>query len=379
MAGTLVTTNIVQTAVAMGLDALRQQVVLPRIVNRSYEDRIGPAARQGSTVNVAVPSAITTRTVTADVVPPAVTAVTPTSVAITLDQWKEAPFAMSDQAISQVQRGIIPMQMSEAVKSLANTVDDYLWSLIDTTAGVYGYTGTAGTTPFASNVSQYLDARAIANNQLMPMDNRFVILDADAEANALQLSAFLDASAAGTKETIVEGEIGYKLGARWLMSQNVATHTETNSPSSWLVNDASVAVGDTTLTVDGGSGAPVEGDIFVVAGSTQTYQVSSATSTVITMTPSIQYAYADNAALTFKGSYVENLLLHRDLIGFAMAPLMETEQFEGGSMSATAVDEDSGLALRLEITRQYKQYQWAFDALYGGAVIRPELGVIIAG
>tara|TARA_R110000824_G_scaffold14098_1_gene60440 strand:+ start:329 stop:1468 length:1140 start_codon:yes stop_codon:yes gene_type:complete len=379
MAGTLVTTNIVQTAVAMGLDALRQQVVLPKIVNRSYEDRIGPAARQGSTVNVAVPSAITTRSVTADVVPPAVTAVTPTSVSISLDQWKEAPFAMSDQAISQVQRGIIPMQMSEAVKSLANTVDDYLWSLIDSASGVYGYTATAGTTPFASNVSQYLDARAIANNQLMPMDNRFVILDADAEANALQLSAFLDASAAGTKETIVEGEIGYKLGARWLMSQNVATHTETNSPTGWLVNDASVSVGDTTITVDTGSGAPVEGDIFSVAGSTQTYQVSSATSTVITMTPSVKFAYANNAALTFKGSYVENLLLHRDLIGFAMAPLMETEQFSGGSMSATAVDEDSGLALRLEITRQYKQYQWSYDVLYGGAVIRPELGVIIAG
>ena len=379
MAGTLVTSNVVQTAVAMGLDALRQQVVLPKIVNRSYEDRIGPAARQGSTVNVAVPSAITTRSVTADVVPPAVTAVTPTSVSITLDQWKEAPFAMSDQAISQVQRGLVPMQMSESVKSLSNTIDDYLWSLIDSTGGVYGYTGTAGTTPFASNVSQYLDARAIANNQLMPMDNRFVILDADAEANALQLTAFLDASAAGSKETIVEGEIGYKLGARWAMSQNVSTHTETNSPSSWLVNDASVAVGDSTITVDGGSGAPVEGDVFVVAGSSATYQVSSATSTVITMTPAVQYAYADNAALTFKGSYVANLLLHRDLIGFAMAPLMETEQFQGGSMSATAVDEDSGLALRLEVTRQYKQYQWSFDALYGGAVIRPELGVIIAG
>ena len=40
MAGSLVTTNVVQTAVAMGLDALRQQVVLPRIVNRSYEQDI---------------------------------------------------------------------------------------------------------------------------------------------------------------------------------------------------------------------------------------------------------------------------------------------------------------------------------------------------
>ena len=97
MAGTLVTTNIVQTAVAMGLKALREQVVMPRLVNRSYEDRIGAGATKGSTVNVAVPSAIT-RSVTADVVPPAVTAVTPTSVAISLDQWKEAPFAMSDQS-----------------------------------------------------------------------------------------------------------------------------------------------------------------------------------------------------------------------------------------------------------------------------------------
>ena len=330
MAGTLVTSNVVQTAVAMGLDALREQVVLPKIVNRSYEDKIGPGQRQGSTVNVAVPSAITTRSVTADVVPPAVTAVTPTSVSITLDQWKEAPFAMSDAAISRVQAGLIPMQMSEAVRSLANTIDDFLWSKIDSASGVYGFTGTSGTTPFASNVSQYLDARAIANNQLMPMDNRYVILDADAEANALQLTAFLDASAAGTKETIVKGDIGYKLGAQWLMSQNVPTHTETNSPSSWLVNDASVAVGDSTITVDGGSGAPVVGDIFSVAGSTQTYQVTSATSTVITMTPSVKYAYADNAALTFVGSYKANLLLHRDLIGFAMAPLMETEQFKGG-------------------------------------------------
>ena len=379
MAGTLVTTNIVQTAVAMGLEALRQHVVLPRLVNRSYEDRIGPGASKGSTVNVAVPSAITTRSVTADVVPPAVTAITPTSVAITLDQWKEAPFAMSDQAISQVQKGIIPMQMSEAVKSLANTIDDYLWSLIDSTGGVYGYTGTAGTTPFASTVTAYLDARAVANNQLMPMDDRFVILDADAEANALALTAFLDASASGSKETVVKGDIGYKLGAQWLMSQNVSTHTETNSPSSWIVNDASVAVGDTTITVDGGSGAPVEGDIFSVAGSTQTYQVSSATSTVITMTPAVTYAYADNAALTFKGSYVANVLLHRDLIGFATAPLIETQQFDGGSMTATAVDEQSGLSLRLEVTRQYKQYQWSIDCLYGGAVIRPELGVIIAG
>ena len=164
MAGTMVTTNILQTVVAMGLDALRQQVVLPKILNRQYEQEI-VGSRKGATVNVAVPSAITARSVTADVVPPAVTAITPTSVSVTLDQWYEAPFAMDDKAIAQTLRGIIPMQLSEAIKALANNSDDYLWSLFDSSAGIYGYTGTAGTTPFASDVSQYLDARAIANNQ----------------------------------------------------------------------------------------------------------------------------------------------------------------------------------------------------------------------
>ena len=378
MAGSLVTTNIVQTAVAMGLDALRQQIALAKIVNRNYESRIGPGASQGSTVNVAIPSAITTRSVTADVVPPAVTAVTPTSVAVSLDQWKEAPFAMSDQAVSQVQQGIIPMQMSEAIKSLANTIDDYIWGLLTAAANpVYGFTGTSGTTPFASNTSQYLDARAILNNQLCPMDNRFVILDADAEANALGLSAFADASASGSRETIVEGDVGYKLGANWVMSQNVPTHTNTGA-GTVLVNDASVSVGDTTLTWDGGGTAPAAGDIFTVAGDTQTYSVLSSTATVITMNPSAQVAWADDAAVTFKADFVENVVIHRDCIAFAMAPLVQTEQVPGG-ISATAVDQDSGLAVRLDITKQYRQTQWAFDALFGGAVVRPELACFIAG
>ena len=377
MAGTMVTTNILQTVVAMGLDALRQQVVLPKILNREYEQEI-VGSKKGATVNVAVPSAITARAVTADVVPPAVTAITPTSVGVTLDQWYEAPFAMDDKAVAQTLKGIIPMQLSEAVKALANNIDDYLWSLFDSSAGIYGYTGTAGTTPFASAVTQYLDARAIANNQLMPMGDRFVILDADAEANALALRPFQDASYGGGKGVIVEGDIGYKMGARWLMSQNVPTHSETNSPSSWLVNDASVSVGDTTITVDGGSGAPVAGDVFVVAGSTQTYMVESATSTVITMRPAVKFAYANDAALTFKGDYKLNALIHRDVAAFAMAPLVQTQQVPG-DMQATAIDETSGLSLRLEVTRQYKQTQWSLDALYGGAIIRPELGVIIAG
>jgi hypothetical protein len=79
MAGALVTTNMLQTLVAMGLSALRERIVLAKNVNRDYEGA-HLAAKMGATVNIMVPAAIATRDVAPDVVPPAVTAVTPTSV-----------------------------------------------------------------------------------------------------------------------------------------------------------------------------------------------------------------------------------------------------------------------------------------------------------
>jgi len=378
MAGKMVTTSILQTLVAMGLNALRERIVMPRLVNRDYEDMI-TGAKKGSTVNVAVPAAVAVRSVTPDVVPPATSAVTPTSVPVTLSQWNEAPFIMDDKGINQVDAGILPMQASEAIKSLANTIDQYLWGFYKK---FYGYAGVAGTTPFATDVSAYLDARKFANAQLMDPDPRWMLIDEVAEANALGLRAFQDASFRGDTEGIVNGTIGRKLGANWVMTQNVPTHTKGGEDGNYVINNGTIIVGTTTITVDGGTGTILEGDIFTLAGDTQTYVVISTvgggTVTSITFAPGLKIETVNEYALTFKSGGPQNLLLHREAIAFAMAPLAE-QKLLGGEGVSVAIDEESGLSLRLEITRQYKQYQWAWDALYGAAVIRKEYGVRIAG
>ena len=66
-------------------------------------------------------------------------------------------------------------------------------------------------------------------------------------------------------------------------------------------------------------------------------------------------------------------------IAFAMAPLIDTVQMPGASFQGVAIDENSGLSLRVEVTRQHRQWQWSYDALYGASVIRQELGVRLAG
>lgn len=381
MAGALVTTNVLQTLVAMGLSALREKIVMPRVVNRNYEQEI-VGVRKGSTVNVSVPAAIATRAVVPDVVPPAVTAVTPTSVPITLDQWQEAPFAMDDKGIAQVLDGIIPMQASEALKALANTIDQFIWGLTHDGNGFYGFAGVGGTTPFATNVSEYLTARKFANQQLMPMEDRFMIINPDAEANALGLRAFQDASFRGDQGGIINGQIGTKLGASWIMTQNVPEHTEPADLVGAIDDAIGLAVGTKDLVVDGFSAAPNAGDIITIAGDSQTYVLTGTpTTTALSIEPGLKVAIptADgDEVITVKPTHQMNLLLHRDAIAFAMAPLEQTKLTANENV-AVAIDEESGLSLRLELTRQHKQYQWSWDALYGGKVIRRELGVRLAG
>jgi len=383
MAGTLVTTNILQTLVSMGLKALRERVVLPQIVNRNVEEDI-VGQKVGATVNVAIPASIATRTVAPDVVPPAVTAVTPTSVAVTLDQWKEAPFAMSDKALAQVQRGIVPVQVSEAVKSLANTIDNFLWGLTHAGGGFFGYVGTAGTDPFATDLTALTQAIKLAEEQLMPIDveDTFLIINPAAKANMMLLRQIADVSARGSDVTAVRGRIGEIMGVTAVMSQNVPSHTAGTDLVGAINDSTGLAVGTKTLVVDGFSGAVTPGDIITIAGDTQTYVATGTpTTTEIKIEPGLKVAIptADgNEVITVKATHTSNLLIQRNAIAFANAPLIETN-ITGSAMMESAVDPGSGLSLRLEVTRQNKQWQWSFDALYGASVVRRELGVRIAG
>jgi len=375
----------------MGLDTLRESIVLAKLVNRDYEREI-TGLKVGATVAVAVPAAIATRAVVPDVVPPPVTAVTPTSVNVTVDQWRDAPFAMDDKALAQVQRGIIPMQLAEAAKALANYIDSYLWSLTHDANGFYGYVGTAGTTPLQVDFGDYLSARAVANRQLMPRDPRYMIVDVDAEANVLNLRGAQDASWAASNSVIVDGMIGRKLGANWAMSQNVPTHTSGTITTGLIAKAATaVAVGVKTVVcttaASTGACALLPGDIITFSNQTQTYivtaaatQASAATDVTVTIEPGLKVALAGSEVVSVKGSHVVNLLVNRDAIAFAMAPLMDVAMTASRRANiAVAIDEESGLALRLEISDQYKQTQWSLDALWGGKVVRREGGVRLAG
>ena len=370
--------NVIPKLLAQGLLALRENAVMPLLVNRGYEVLAG---NKGSTIEVPVPSAIAVADVTPGHAPTAGSDSSPTAVSIPLDQWKEATFYLTDKDIAEVMTGTIPMQASEAIKALANWVDGYIMGLY---LGVYGYIGTAGTTPFASTTAQATGARKTLNNQLAPLDDRRFVIDADAEANALDLRAFQDASWAGTIAAIEDGKLNRKLGFQWFMDQNVVTHTAGTGASA-TTDATGYALGVKTVTLaSAGTGTVLVGDIITFAGDTQTYAVTAGDADVsgggtLSFEPGLKVAIATSAtAITLKATHVVNLAFHRDAFAFASRPLTVDAGTVPG-MIQSAVDPVTGLALRLEVTRQHKQTKYSFDLLCGGQLVRRELACRVAG
>lgn len=366
---------------AQGLMALRENAVMPRLVNRDYETE---AAQKGTTVTIPIPSAIADRNVAPAEVPPASVDSTPTQALVPLDQWREAPFHLTDKEQLESLSNVIPMQASEAIKSLVNTANAFIMNKYK---GIYGVSGVAGTTPLATSTSEATDARKVLNNQLSPLDNRRLVIDPDAEATALNLRAFQDMSFSGSAEAIVEGKINRKLGFDWFMDQQVPTHT-TGVATGTPVTNGAPAVGAVLIVTDGWTndttGILLEGDIITFAGDSQTYVVtadvdSGATTgpASIPIAPALQVAVGDGAAITVTADHVVNLAFHRDAFAFASRPLAQSEGL--GNIIESATDPVSGLSLRLEISRQHKQVQFSYDMLYGAALVRRELAVRMMG
>ncbi len=375
-------TNVMPKILADGVMALREQAVMAQLVNRDLQSA---AQRKGNVVNVPIPSAIAARAVT-----PATAFATnvdsaPTVALVTLDQWYESPLNLSDSDAASVDPMFLSMQASEAIKSLANTVDSYI---LGKHVGLFGYYGTPGTTPFNGSLTAAANAAKVLNQQLAPNDkNRRAVIDPSAELNLKLNSAVLQSEQRGDSMGIIEGTVGRKLGFDWYMDQNITTYTPgTGWVTGFAVSTTTGVLGGSTLHVLNAtaSGTIKVGDVFTMSTDGKQYVVTAAanaSATVgvdIVVYPPLAQAYAVGATLAVVASaYTVNLAFHRDFAAFASRPLQNV--FQSGNIFQAPTDPISGIALRLELSRQYKQETLSFDILYGAGIVRPQLGMKILG
>lgn len=379
MAATI--TNVLPKLLAQGLLALRQNAIMPQLVNRSYENL---AAQRGNVINIPIPSAITATNVTPSITMASNVDINPTVAQVTLDFWKEASFQLSDSDMVSVMDGTIPMQASEAIKALGNAIDSYI---LGKHTGFFGAVGTAGTTPFNTSLTVAANARTLLNKQLAPLTDRRAVVDPDAEGNLLLNTQVLQFDQRGDQGGIIAGSIGTKLGLDWYMDQNISTYTPgTAWITGWTFDGSNAAGVSTAAVVFTNSGSVKVGDIFSLTAGGLGYVITAAATAVTNTTMSVSFypplrqAVATAASLTIGAgttAYTVNLAFHRDAFAWASRPLADVQGLGNSMLSAT--DPVSGVALRVEVSRQYKQTTFSYDVLGGANVIRPELGVKIKG
>jgi hypothetical protein len=381
-------TEIATRIVAKSAIHLREMCVMPLLVNADFSDEV---ARAGDTIDVPLPSAVAVSDVTPSHQAPAPASTTLHKVSIPLANWKKAGFYLTDKEMVQIlaEQSFLPMQALEAIRALANAVNE---SVHGEYKGVWGYVGTAGTTPFGAGVGveSATAVRKLLNRQVAPRDFRSAVLNFDAEAQALALPQFSDAEKAGDSRPKTEGEVGRKFGIHWFADDAVRTHvagTAADGGSHTITVVGTTSAGAMSVTLKSNTGTPtlVAGDILSFAGHDQTYVVGAgvsldATGVTVAIQPGLKANVAGASQVSVRASHVVNLAFHRDAFALAMRPMIAgTEELPGGGRMYKAMDPQTGIPLRLEVTRQYKQTVWEFDLLWGVKLVRPELAIRLAG
>lgn len=380
--------QITPKVLARALMVLRGKLIMPALVN---SDMSGEASQKGATIDVPIPAIQAVTDVTPSNTKPALVDTSPTIVQVPLDQWKMSTFHLTDKDMQtiDVNAAFLPMQTLAAVDALAANINGYLLKLGEQ---VPTWTGTAGTTPFASDASAAINARKMLTAQKAPDDGlRSLVLDLNAEANALALPAFANLEQTGDPNVKINGILGRKYGLNFGSDQQVLTHVKGAATGTSIAvngtNNAGAGAGNNysgTLAVKGLTSAFIPGDRFTIAGDSTQYVVLSVTGTTptatLTISPALQANHVDGDVITVVGNHVMNLAFHRNAFAFAMRPLVQSTQDTAmGSKILSMTDPATGISMRLEVTRVHKAVTWELDVLYGGRLVRPELATVVLG
>lgn len=383
MANTL--TAYTPTIIARTIKILRKQLRLMRYVTTDYDVEM---VNVGASLQIPVTAALTAADITPANTPPALISLAPTSKTLTLDKFKRAPMSLTASDLNTMMRNtdFVPAQLEEGCSAIANQINSDVFAQY---VNIPYYVGTAGTNPFATTLGTLADAGLSMNNTFANNFGRKMILSNAAVNAAQKLGNLIQAYQRGSAATLDTGDMGNLLGFDCQRDDTVPTHTA-GTASGVLINDASVAIGDTSVPIDTGTGTMAVGDIFTVAGDTQTYVVTEAIADVSSATlnfyPAAKVAWANNAAVTLKATHVVNLGMERGAFALGMRFPRNPESAQNivipfvddGSVYADA-DKPTGMTFFLSMVPGYWAETLEIGALYGTTTLRPERAVRMAG
>lgn len=257
-------------------------------------------------------------------------------------------------------------QIQQAMRTLVNEMEADLAE--EAYKNASRAVGTAGTTPFGSNFNTVAEARQIlADNGMPTNDGRTsLVMNTAAGTNLRNLSTLNQVNTSGDVELLRRGTMMDLMGVMLKESGQVQDHTK-GTGASILVNDASAAIGDTTINADGGSGTILAGDIVTIAGDTNKYVVNTALSggTFVIGDTGLRTAVADNSAITVGNNYTANIMMHQ--AGMELVMRAPAKPVGGDAAEDVLIIQDptSGLVFEVAVYKGFNKAMIQVGAVWG--------------
>jgi hypothetical protein len=364
--------NLLPKLVKYGMPILQEALPLCRNVNSDVKLDF---SAKGKTVDYEVPPLEDDAT---DVVvgTPGTDSETPTTVPLSLDFWKEKTFNLDADQVQQFDaEGFLSGRAKTKLQAAARAVED---SIRDRIVDVWNFAGLAAATPDA--ITDINETTKIMDLALCPPEGRAYALSSVVKEKFMNLDAFTSAEKIGHNRTMIEGDIGRRLGFDFALAHRLNGYKidDGTQNDGYLVNDpgAANAIGNKTCVVDTGTGTILAGTVFKVAGDVQQgYVITSdyaGGAGTIAFEPGMKVAWGNNAVISIQADhYVGGLAFTRDWLGMASRPVALPPGAH--AIVAQEIDPVSGLVLQLkkEYTGHWRMnYSWSI--LWGVKQMRGE-------
>lgn len=254
---------------------------------------------------------------------------TATAVAVQITNNSQVSWHLTGEQMTSLRNGgdnfneWVRQMVAQGMRTLRNEAESAAWTEVyQSSSRAYG---TAGTTPFASNLAALTNARKILQDNGAPLADLQFVCDSSAGLNLRNLGIIQQADQAGTAEERRNGVLLRQFGFAIRESAAVSTHTKGDGALYDTDLVAGWSVGDTSIHVDTGTGAILAGDVITFAGDTNKYVVNTGFAgdgdgDIVLGRPGLQAALADGVDVTIGNTYTANLAFERNAVVGVMRP-----------------------------------------------------------
>jgi len=302
---------------------------------------------------------------------------------ISITKARTVPFRWTGEEQKGVNSGpgylsIRQNQIAQAIRTLVNEMEADLGKLYFRSSRAYG---TAGTTPFASDLSDPAQVRKILTDNGAPLSDLQLVIDTTAAAKVRSLAQLTKANEAGTTDLRAQGTLLDLHGFAVRESAGVANHVK-GTGSGYLVNNVSnYAIGATSIAVDTGTGTIKAGDVLAFNNDANRYVVNTALTagSLAIGNPGLRAALADNTAITVGNNYTANMAFSRNAMVLATRAPALPEEGDSASDRMLITDPRTGMTFELAVYPQYRRVRYEISLAWGVANIKPEHTAILLG